>query len=85
MQNCGGAGQGLIPLDRMNKPEMVRSMARRSKIPLPEAADRLDSLVHDLLDRLRHGQEAHLPGLGEFLYGRDGKIVLERRSTHDRG
>jgi nucleoid DNA-binding protein len=61
----------------MKKPDIARRMARRSGESTSEAADRLDRLVHDLLQDLRHGKEARLPGLGRFQISRDGRIVLE--------
>ncbi|MGA1995826.1 MAG: hypothetical protein ABSH45_08605 [Bryobacteraceae bacterium] len=61
----------------MKKPDIARRMARGSGESTSQAADRLDRLVHGLLQDLRHGKEARLPGLGRFLISRDGRIVLQ--------
>lgn len=42
-----------------------------------EAADRLDRVVHEILLRLKHGQEANLPGLGNLKLGPGGAVRLE--------
>jgi nucleoid DNA-binding protein len=60
----------------MKKPDIARRMARGSGESTSQAADRLDRLVHDLLQDLRQGKEARLPGLGRFLISPDGRIVL---------
>ena len=62
----------------MRKPELAKRMARRSGVSEAEAADRLDRVVYQILEKLRHGQEAPLPGLGKFRLGRDGKISFEQ-------
>ena len=62
----------------MKKPEIAKRIARRSGVSQAEAADRLDSMVRQILSRLRKGEEAPLPGLGKFLHGPDGKLVFER-------
>jgi len=64
----------------MKKPELAKRMARRSGVTEAEAADRLDRVVYQILDKLRHGQEAPLPGLGRFRVGRDGKISFEQEA-----
>jgi nucleoid DNA-binding protein len=60
----------------MKKPDLARRMARSSGESTSQAADRLDRLVHNLLQNLRHGKEARLPGLGRFLMSGDGRVVL---------
>ena len=69
----------------MKKPEIARSMARQSKTRVSEAADCLDSMVHDLVQRLRQGKEARLPGVGTFTCRPDGKIAFEREERKRRG
>jgi nucleoid DNA-binding protein len=65
---------------QMKKPELAKRMARRSGLSEAEAADRLDRVVNQILKKLRHGQEAPLPGLGKFRVGRDGKISFEQQA-----
>jgi nucleoid DNA-binding protein len=62
----------------MRKPELAKRMARRSGVSEAEAADRLDRVVYQILEKLRRGQEAQLPGLGKFRVGRDGRISFEQ-------
>ena len=62
----------------MKKPEIAKRLARHSGVTQGEAADRLDSVVRDILSRIRRGQDAPLPGLGRFRQGRDGTIMFER-------
>jgi nucleoid DNA-binding protein len=62
----------------MRKPEMARRLARRSGVSAAQAADRLDRAVYQILEKLRRGQEAPLPGLGKFRIGADGKIRFQR-------
>jgi nucleoid DNA-binding protein len=62
----------------MEKPEIVRRLAQRSGVSPGEAADRLDKIVYQILEKLRHGQSAPLPGLGLFHVGADGRIKFQR-------
>ena len=65
----------------MRKPELAKRLARRSGVTAAEAADRLDRVVYQILEKLRRGQEAPLPGLGKFRIGRDGRICFEREAA----
>ena len=65
----------------MKKPEIAKQLARQSGVTQGEAADRLDSVVHDILERVREGKTARFPGMGQFRAGADGKVVFQR----DRG
>jgi nucleoid DNA-binding protein len=65
----------------MRKPELAKRLARRSGVSEAEAADRLDRVVYQILEKLRRGQEAPLPGLGKFRIGREGRVCFERE--HD--
>jgi nucleoid DNA-binding protein len=55
----------------MRKTQLSRRLARESGVTKAEAADRLDSMVHQIVSDLRKGRTAALPGLGQF---RPGKI-----------
>ena len=68
----------------MDKPELAKRMARRSKVTEAEAADRLDRVVNQILEKLRSGQEAPLPGLGKFHVGSDGRISFEQEARKAR-
>lgn len=68
----------------MKKPELAKRMARRSGVSEAEAADRLDRVVYQILEKLRRGQEAPLPGLGKFRVGQDGKISFEQEAAKKR-
>lgn len=61
----------------VKKPDIVKRMARRAGVTPAEAADRLDRVVHEILLRLKHGQEANLPGLGNLKLGPGGAVRLE--------
>jgi nucleoid DNA-binding protein len=50
----------------MKKPDLAKRLARRSGLTVGEAADQLDRAVHQIVRKLRKGQEAKLPGLGKF-------------------
>jgi nucleoid DNA-binding protein len=62
----------------MKKPEIARKIARRAGLSPAEAADRLDHIVNDIVDKLRHGKEAKIPGLGRFHPASDGRIRFIR-------
>jgi len=53
----------------MKKIDLARRLARAGRITKAEAADRLDSVIHNIVRSLRRGQPAHLPGLGTFQPG----------------
>jgi nucleoid DNA-binding protein len=57
---------------------MAKRLARRSGVSTAQAADRLDRAVYQILQRLRTGQEAPLPGLGKLRIGPDGRIRFQR-------
>lgn len=69
----------------MKKPEIARSIARQSKTSVPLAADSLDRMIHELVQRMRQGKEARLPGVGRFTYAADGTIDFEREGGNRRG
>jgi nucleoid DNA-binding protein len=53
----------------MKKPDLTTRLARQTRRSKGAAADVVDRLVHDILTRLRRGEQARLPGLGTFLPG----------------
>jgi nucleoid DNA-binding protein len=62
----------------MRKQEIAKQLARQSGVTQGEAADRLDRVVHDILERLREGKPADFPGMGHFHSGANGKIDFQR-------
>ena len=61
----------------MKKPDIAKRMARRAGVTRAEAADRLDEAVHQILLRLRRGQEADLPGLGKLKQAPGGMVRMD--------
>jgi len=51
----------------MKKKDLVRQIAAQTRSSAADTADAMDSVVHDLLVKLRRGQRVSLPGLGELL------------------
>ncbi len=62
----------------MDKDDLTRKLARRTRSSKAEAADELDRLVHQILARLRRGQRVRLPGLGTFLPGQQPSFEFEK-------
>jgi nucleoid DNA-binding protein len=58
----------------MKKPDIAKRLARQSKSSVGEAADCLDRMVGDLVRKLKHGEEARLPGIGAFTCDSDGRL-----------
>jgi nucleoid DNA-binding protein len=48
----------------MNTRDLARALAREHKLPEAHAADHVDRVVHDLIQKLRKGRPVRLPGLG---------------------
>ena len=69
----------------MKKPEIAKRLARRAGESQGEAADRLDRVVHQIVSKLRRGEEAPLPGLGKFKVDEDGRVSFVREKESDRG
>ena len=69
----------------MKKPEIAKRMARSAGLSEAEAADRLDRVVRQILDNLRRGRPAKLPGMGRFKPGADGQVAFERQKERRRG
>ena len=61
----------------MRKAEIAKRMARSTGLSEAEAADRLDRVVRQILENLRRGRPASLPGLGRFRNGPDGQVAFE--------
>jgi nucleoid DNA-binding protein len=50
----------------MNKDQLAAKLAREAGLTRAAAADQLDTVIHDILARLRRGKPAPFPGLGRF-------------------
>ena len=50
----------------MKHSALIRRLARATGVTPAAAADQLDSIVAQIVDRLRRGEAANLPGLGAF-------------------
>ncbi len=70
----------------MKKAEIAKRLARQSGVSNAEAADQLDRVIHQILSKLRKGQQAPLPGLGLFTPGPKGSYQFkkEKPARHER-
>ena len=62
----------------MKKEQLARRLAKESHISQGAAADEVDRILNNLLQRVRKGQPASLPGLGTFRPGGDRDFQFER-------
>ena len=62
----------------MKKEQLVRQLAKESRITPAAAADQVDAILNAILKRVRKGQSASLPGLGTFTSGRKEDFQFER-------
>ena len=58
----------------MRQEELARELAREARLPAAAAQDRIDELVHRIVQKLRRGQRVDLPGVGTLVIrGRTGR------------
>ena len=69
----------------MKKPNIARRLARVSGVTEGEAADRIETVVRHILDQVRRGKEAPLPGLGKFAPGPDGRVLFRPEDGEPNG
>jgi nucleoid DNA-binding protein len=62
----------------MRKPEIAKRLARQSGVSNAEAADQLDRVVNEILSKLRKGNPAPFPGLGNFTRGPKGSYQFKK-------
>lgn len=62
----------------MKKPELARLLAREKNVPQRDAADQLDRTVNQIVQALRRGQTARLPGLGTITPGKRWTLREEK-------
>ena len=67
----------------MKKEQLARRLAIESNITPAAAADQLDRIIHDILQRVRSGQSVSLPGLGTFHPGQKSSFQFDA-SDHSR-
>ena len=68
----------------MKKAEIAKRLAKQSNISPAAAADQLDSVVSEILRRVRQGKPASLPGLGTFTRDENG-IKFDQEPRHAKG
>jgi nucleoid DNA-binding protein len=69
----------------MKKTELAGRLAKQTRLSRAAAADELDRIVHDILQRLRQGKSAALPGLGRFKPGETPAFEFEPQHRKDTG
>jgi nucleoid DNA-binding protein len=65
----------------MKKSELARDVARRHGVEPGAAADQLDRVVNQIVQALRRGQSARLPGLGTLDPGKQWTFRPERTES----
>jgi nucleoid DNA-binding protein len=48
---------------------LIRRLSAASEIAPAKAADQIDEIVHNIVEKLRRGESASVPGLGKFIPG----------------
>lgn len=66
----------------MNERQLIRRLARRSKVSEATAADSLDQVVHGILTRLKQKQPAHIPGVATLVPHADGSVAALPAKPH---
>jgi nucleoid DNA-binding protein len=67
----------------MKKQDIAKRIARQSQVSRAAAADRVDSVVNQILADLRRGRKTSLPGLGTFSQDGDGRALFEPDGSDD--
>lgn len=62
----------------MTKPQIAKRLGREKGVPSGDAADQLDRTVNQIVQILRKGQSARLPGLGVITPGKRWTLREER-------
>jgi nucleoid DNA-binding protein len=68
----------------MKRRKLASELARATGITRAEAADEVDRMVNNILQRLRSGESAKLPGFGQLLCGPDGKIEFQKEPESEK-
>ena len=64
----------------MKKPSLAGMLAKQSRVSRAVAADRIDRVVHRIMTRLRKGESARVPGLGQFAPGETWTFEPEKQN-----
>jgi nucleoid DNA-binding protein len=64
----------------MKRKELARTFARQARIPRAAAQDSVDSVVHDILKRIKAGKSVELPGLGKLVISKITKRTQRVKS-----
>ena len=51
----------------MKREEIAKKLARKTGLSNSEARNEVDELVHNILDKLRKGQQVKVPGVGKLV------------------
>lgn len=51
----------------MKREQLAKTLARQTGLSKSDARNQVDELVHNILDKLRHGQQVKVPGVGKLL------------------
>jgi hypothetical protein len=70
--------KALLICAQMKKSLLARKVARKHSIEPGAAADQMDRVVNQIIRALRRGEEAHLPGLGTLVPGKDWALQPEQ-------
>jgi nucleoid DNA-binding protein len=54
-------------LKQMTREEIAKKLARKTGLSNSEARNEVDELVHNILDKLRKGQQVKVPGVGKLV------------------
>jgi nucleoid DNA-binding protein len=57
----------------MKREEIAKKLARKTGLSDSAARNEVDDLVHNILHKLRKGQEVKLPGVGKLLGNKKAK------------
>ena len=69
----------------MTRSERAKMMARKLRLTNAQAADRLDQVVTEILNSVRRGEEASIPGLGKFRCDSGNAIQFEPEQRRPAG
>jgi nucleoid DNA-binding protein len=68
----------------MRKNDLAREVARKTGVTRAEAADQVDRIVNTILQKLRSGETAKLPGFGQFSKSPSGAIEFHQDRDLDK-
>jgi nucleoid DNA-binding protein len=59
--------QFFLILKPMKREELAKKLARKTGLSNSEARNEVDELVHNILHKLRKGQQVKVPGVGKLV------------------